>query len=297
VTEVASQAAAEAHGTAAREDVAPLAKADAGLAQQHPSSIGLYVSRQASSLRRYALEQLITGMFGGIPTIVGIAIRAVLYRLILRMDGMAAIENGVRLCYADNIRLGRNAYLDQGVYIHACPDGVTIGAGTLVMQGAILHVYNFRGLPHAGIRIGQHSLVGEYTVIRGQGGVSIGDRVYTSPHCQIIAVNHVFDDPYRPFVAQGITAQGIVIEDDVWLGSAAVILDGVRVGRGAVVAAGAVVTQDVPAHTLVGGVPAKIIRQITGEQDGSSVQHRRAEDLTPSAGERTTPTNAAIYQG
>jgi hypothetical protein len=137
------------------------------------SSIRLYLSRQASSLTRYALEQAITGLCGWIPTIVGIAIRAVLYRLILRMDGMAAIENGVRLLCADNIRLGRNAYLDQGVYIHACPAGVTIGDGTLVMHGAILHVYNFRGLPHAGIRIGQQSLLGEYTIICGQGGVSI----------------------------------------------------------------------------------------------------------------------------
>jgi acetyltransferase-like isoleucine patch superfamily enzyme len=57
-------------------------------------------------------------------------------------------------------------------------------------------------------------------VIRGQGGVTIGDRVYTSPMTQIIAVNHVFDDPERPFIEQGITAEGIIIEDDVWLGSA-----------------------------------------------------------------------------
>jgi len=126
----------------------------------------------------------------------------------------------------------------------------------------VLHVYNFRNLPHAGIRIGRHSLIGEYNVIRGQGGVVIGDRVYTSPHCQLIAVNHVFDDPGRPFVEQGITAQGIVVEDDVWLGSGAIILDGVRVGRGAVVAAGAVVNQDVPPHTVVGGVPARVIREI-----------------------------------
>ena len=68
-------------------------------------------------------------------------------------------------------------------------------------------------------------------MIRGQGGVTIGDRVYTSPFTQIIAVNHVFDDPGRPFVDQGITAEGIVIEDDVWLGAGAVITDGVRVGQ------------------------------------------------------------------
>jgi acetyltransferase-like isoleucine patch superfamily enzyme len=65
-------------------------------------------------------------------------------------------------------------------------------------------------------------------------------------------------------VEQGITAAGIVIEDDVWLGAGAVITDGVRVGKGAVVAAGAVVTKDVPPHTVVGGVPARPIKTIDG---------------------------------
>jgi acetyltransferase-like isoleucine patch superfamily enzyme len=65
-------------------------------------------------------------------------------------------------------------------------------------------------------------------------------------------------------VEQGITAEGIVIEDDVWIGSGAVITDGVRVGKGAVVAAGAVVTRDVPPHTVVGGVPARVLREIDG---------------------------------
>ena len=223
---------------------------------------GLYLRRQADSPARYILEQTLQALVGWIPTLVGIGARALLYRLMLHMDGLAAIESGVRLRFANHIRLGRGAYLDQGVYIHACPQGVEIGAGTLVMHGAVLHVYNFRDLPHAGIKIGQDSLIGEYTVIRGQGGVTIGDRVYTSPMTQLIAVNHNFDDPTRPFVEQGITAQGIVVEDDVWLGSGAIITDGVRVGQGAVIAAGAVVTKDVAPHTVVGGVPARLIRQI-----------------------------------
>ena len=74
------------------------------------------------------------------------------------------------------------------------------------MHGAVLHVYNFRDLPHAFIRIGADSLIGELNVLRGQGGITIGDRVYTSPLVQILAVNHVYDDPTRPFVEQGITA-------------------------------------------------------------------------------------------
>lgn len=228
------------------------------------SAIQLYLSRQASSVFRYFYEQFFLILFGWIPTVIGIAIRGVFYRLILKMNGSAAIENGVRLRFADHIKLGHGVYLDQGSYLHACPRGIEIGDGTIVMHGAILHVYNFRGMPQSGIKIGRNSLVGEYSVIRGQGGVVIGDRVYTSPFTQIIAVNHVFDDPDKPFVDQGITAQGIVIEDDVWLGAGAVITDGVRVGKGSVVAAGAVVTKDVPPHTVVGGVPAKVIKQIDG---------------------------------
>jgi acetyltransferase-like isoleucine patch superfamily enzyme len=230
------------------------------------------MNRQASGLGRYILEQTMYFLFGWIPGVLGIAARGVAYRLIMKMQGWAAIEAGVRLRFANHIRLSQGVYLDQGTYLHACPKGIEIGENTIVMHGAVLHVYNFRDLPNSGIWIGKDSLVGEYSVIRGQGGVHIGDRVYTSPFTQIIAVNHIFDDPEKPFVDQGITAEGIVIEDDVWLGAGAVITDGVRVGKGAVVAAGAVVTKDVPPHTVVGGVPARPIKVIDGQEIGKREQ-------------------------
>lgn len=226
------------------------------------SGLQLYVARQASSPWRYLLEQLLFVLCGWIPTVFGIGIRAILYRLIMGMDGIAAIENGVRIRFADKVRLGRNVYLDQGVYLHACPEGITIGDNSFVMHGSVLHVYNFRGLPHAFIRVGANSLIGELNVLRGQGGITIGDRVYTAPQVQLLAVNHVYADPTRPMVEQGITAEGIVVEDDVWIGAGAIVTDGVRIGRGAVVAAGAVVTKDVPPHTVVGGVPARVLKQI-----------------------------------
>jgi acetyltransferase-like isoleucine patch superfamily enzyme len=153
-------------------------------------------------------------------------------------------------------------FIDRGVYLHATPKGIEIGEKSIVMHGAILHVYNFRDIPDSTIQIGRECLIGEYSVIRGQGGVHIGDRVYTSPYTQIIAVNHVFDGQDKPFVDQGITAEGIIIEDDVWLGAGCIITDGVTVGKGSVVAAGAVVTQDVEPRTVVGGVPAKMLRKV-----------------------------------
>jgi acetyltransferase-like isoleucine patch superfamily enzyme len=209
-------------------------------------------------------EQSILTLFGWIPTVAGIGLRAAAYRLIMHVGGLVAIERGVRIRFADQIHLGNGVYLDEGVYLHACPGGIRVGENTLIMHHAELHVYNFRNLPHAAIEIGQDCLIGEFNVLRGQGGIQIGNRVYTSPLVQIAAVNHVFADPGCPFVEQGITAQGITVEDDVWIGAGAIITDGVRIGRGAVVAAGAVVTESVPAHTVVAGVPARVVKTITG---------------------------------
>jgi acetyltransferase-like isoleucine patch superfamily enzyme len=236
------------------------------------SQLRLYVRRQAASPGRYLLEQTILETLGWIPTLVGIGIRSVVYRLILKMHGAAAVEKGVRIRFAGNIELQHGAYIDQGVYLHACPNGIRVGRHSLVMHGSVLHVYNFRGLPDSGIWIGDHSLIGEYNVIRGQGGVRIGDRVYTSPMVQLLAVDHVFDDPTRSFVDLGITAQGITIENDVWIGAGAIVTDGVTIGQGAVVAAGSVVTRNVPPRTVVAGAPAREIRAVGASRPRSDTR-------------------------
>ncbi|MBN1976915.1 MAG: acyltransferase [Anaerolineae bacterium] len=194
------------------------------------------------------------------PTVVGVGLRALAYRLIMHLEGIVAIEKDVRVRFANNVRLAKGVYLDEGVYLHACPGGIEIGENTFVMHRAELHVYNFRDLPKAGIKIGSDSLIGEYCVIRGPGGVNIGDRVYLSPAVHIYSSNHECGDPDVCFIDQGITAKGVTIEDECWIGAMAVVLDGVTIGRRSVVAAGAVVTKDVPPHSLVAGVPAKVIR-------------------------------------
>lgn len=224
--------------------------------------LSLYLARQATSLPRYVGEQLAQALLGWLPGIVGIAARGVAYKGILRMEGLAAIEDGVRIRFADQVRLGKGAYLDHGVYLHACPGGISIGAGSLVMKNAILHVYNFRDLPHSGIMVGERSLIGEACILRGQGGITIGDDVYLGTLVQVLAVNHVFADTGRPISHQGITAEGVSIADGAWVGSGAIVLDGVRVGRNAVVGAGAVVTKDVPDYCIAIGNPARVVRDL-----------------------------------
>lgn len=108
--------------------------------------------------------------------------------------------------------------------------------------------------------IGNHTRIGLHNTIIGP--VIIGSHVNLAQGITITALNHNFDDSEKRIDQQGISTKEVVLEDDIWVGANAVILPGVTIGTHAVVAAGAIVTKDVPPHSLVAGVPAKVIRQI-----------------------------------
>jgi maltose O-acetyltransferase len=93
------------------------------------------------------------------------------------------------------------------------------------------------------------------------GPLTLGDDVMMAPDVVILTQNHRFDDPTVPMLDQGYgPAREVVIEDDVWIGTNAIILPGVRLGKGSIVAAGAVVTKDVPPYAIVGGNPARLLK-------------------------------------
>jgi acetyltransferase-like isoleucine patch superfamily enzyme len=94
----------------------------------------------------------------------------------------------------------------------------------------------------------------------GAGGITIGDKVAIGPNCVITSHGHSFDDGGRPMLEQPTIFKPVTIEDDVYIGSAAVVLPGVRIGRGAVVGAGAVVSRDVDEGSVVTGVPARVVK-------------------------------------
>ena len=135
--------------------------------------------------------------------------------------------------------------------------------------------------PYRRFSLGRRSVVESYCCINNAvGDVVIGDATRIGIHCTVIgpvtigshvnlaqgitvtALNHNFSDPSLRIDEQGVSTKAVVIGDDVWIGANAVILPGVTIGSHVVVAAGAVVTKDVPANALVGGVPAKIIKQL-----------------------------------
>ena len=221
-----------------------------------------YLRSKSRSPWRYAAGETLQALLGWIPGVIGIGLRGVAYKLVLRSDGVPAIEDHVRIVRAEDIRLGRSCYLDHGVYLHGGQGGLEIGDGSWLMAGCRLHVFNFRGIAHAGIRIGRRTFLGEETLMRGQGGITVGDNVLFAPRVQVLAVDHVMSDPAKPIMDQGITARGITIEDGCWIGAGAIILDGVIIGRGSCVGAGAVVTKSIPPHSLAVGVPARVIRNL-----------------------------------
>lgn len=108
--------------------------------------------------------------------------------------------------------------------------------------------------------IGDHTRIGIHNTIIGP--VTIGNHVNLAQGITVTALNHNFDDSDKRIDEQGVSTSQVVIGDDVWIGANAVVLPGVTIGTHCIVAAGAVVTKDVPSHSLVAGVPAKIIKKI-----------------------------------
>ncbi|SMD18897.1 acyltransferase [Rhizobium sp. RU36D] len=122
------------------------------------------------------------------------------------------------------------------------------------------------------VEFGDNCTVNSYACISGK--VRCGNGVRIASLSSIVGFNHGFDDPDTPIYRQPHVTLGITIGDDVWIGANSVVLDGVTIGRGAVVAAGSVVTRDVPDMTIVAGVPAKPVRR-RGES-GKPRQNRRS---------------------
>jgi len=130
--------------------------------------------------------------------------------------------------------------------------GMKIGQGSSLHMGLKLYTYGH-------IAIGNHCVIDRDCVLDGRGGITLGNNVNISPEVMILTAYH---DPNSPDFA-GIE-KPVVIEDYAWLATRALILPGVKVGRGAIVAAGAVVTKDVPPEVIVGGNPARFIRKRNG---------------------------------
>jgi acetyltransferase-like isoleucine patch superfamily enzyme len=164
------------------------------------------------------------------------------------------LERGVLLSYPRRIHLGDGAKIARNVALRAnsrLEPGISIGDRCTIQDGALLNASE--GFVH----VGERSWIGPFCVVYGNGGVRIGRDVMIAAHSCITSVGHRHDELARPMMAQGIDVRPVTIADDVWIGMNCTILPGVSIGRGAIVAAGAVVRRDVAPYSIVAGVPAR----------------------------------------
>lgn len=182
------------------------------------------------------------------------------------VKGTLFIGKQVAIRYPKNLHLGAQVIIEDGAEINClATNGIHLGDRVSIGKYAIIRPSNIYGGPIGdGLVMGNHSNIGPYNYIGCSGKITIGNNVMLAPRVSIYAENHVFDNPNITIKAQGVAKMEVVIEDDCWIAANAVILAGVRIGKGAVVAAGSVVNEDVPAYAVVAGVPARVIKSRLG---------------------------------
>lgn len=211
-----------------------------------------------SSLTSLIKYEAITLLSTWIPGALGLFLRSRLYRHLLGAAGRniifgtnVVLRHPHKVSIKDNVIIDDNSVLDaKGSDNH----GIQIGQNVFIGRNSIIYCQN------GDIEIGDNTNIGSNCQIFSSGSVRIGSNVLIAAYTYLIGGGHRYDDPEIPILEQGRVAKGIVIEDNVWIGADVKILDGVTVGEGAVIAAGAVVAQDIPSYSIAGGMPARVMR-------------------------------------
>ena len=173
-----------------------------------------------------------------IPGRIGYFLRSFYYKKIMsRSFKKNRFESGLRVEYPKNIELGSDSYFGLNCKLYASEfSKIKIG---------------FNASFNANVMINA----------RGKGKIIIGNNVLIGPNVVLRSSNHSFETTQKTIMEQGMTEGEIIIDDDVWIGSNAVILPNCKVGKGVIIAAGAVVTTNIESYSVVGGVPARLIKK------------------------------------
>ena len=151
-------------------------------------------------------------------------------------------------------KIGKNSFIKKGVKIGFNTKGVSIGDNFKIWENCFIGV----GI-NGSIKIGSNGLLGVGTYInRSEGSLIIGNGVAIAPYCKFFTYSH----HYLPqkLISESYKVADIIIEDDVLIGAGVTILPGVTIKKGAIVAACAVVTNDIDSYTIVGGIPARKLK-------------------------------------
>lgn len=211
-------------------------------------------SDSMADLIRY---ELLTGALAPLPGALGYALRARLWRSLFGGIGRGVMfGRNVTLRCPGHVRLGDNVLVDDLAVLDAKGEHgrIDIGSTVLIGRGTIL------SCTEASISVGDYVSMGPFVHLASKNFIRIGSHIGIGPNVQVIAGGYNPTDPGKPPTEQERVALGITIEDNVWIGVGARILDGVTIGRNSIIGAASVVTKDVPPFSVFVGNPGRVIK-------------------------------------
>jgi acetyltransferase-like isoleucine patch superfamily enzyme len=199
-------------------------------------------------------EGALTGLLGGMPRPIGTVLRRLFYPLMFGHFGRGTyIQEGCEFLGANRIDIKGAVKILRDVRLNITTRSLLrVGNDVCLDRGVDINTAG----EDCVIEIGEGSYLGPYVCMAGPGHIKIGK------HCLIASQSGLYANNHR---VNGLSREGIEIEDHCWLGTGVKILDGVTIGRGSVIGAGSVVTKNIPPSSIAVGVPAKVIKASKGE--------------------------------
>lgn len=193
-----------------------------------------------------------------LPGALGLFLRARLYpRLLGRVGRNVVFGVNVTIRHPHKIVIGDNVVIDDGCCLDAKGTdnrGIEIGNRVFIGRNTILSCKN------GDIVIDDDANLGFNCEIFSASRVRVGKSILMAAYTYLVGGDHLYDRVDIPVLQQGRTARGIDVDDHVWLGTHVVVTDGSRIGRDAIIGAGAVVVGEIPAFAVAAGIPAKVLR-------------------------------------
>ncbi len=213
------------------------------------------------NLFKFIKYEIIITLFSNIPGAIGLFLRKIFYRFIFKKVGKGVVfGKGMTIRHPYKIEIGDNSVFDDNTVLDAKGDedsGISIGKNFILARNGMLVCKGGK------IIIGDNVSIGGNTYIISETKIEFGSHILVAGNSYIIAGgNHSFKRRDVPIIEQeSYSKGGIKICSDVWIGAGVVIIDGVKIGKGAIVGASSLVLKNVPEYTIVGGVPAKVIKE------------------------------------
>ena len=211
------------------------------------------------SLLRLLLFELVITTTSWVPGALGLLLRKVAYPWLLgRVGRNVTFGQNVVLRHPHKVRIGDDVVVDDLVVLDAKGEhnaGITIGSGVFLGRGTILSCKD------GDIELGDHVNIGFQSEIFSGSKVVVGRHGLFAAYTYLVGGGHDFERAEVPVIEQGRSSRGISLDENVWLGTGAKVLDGVRIGKNVVVGANAVVNADLPDGVIAGGIPARVIRK------------------------------------